>query len=229
MTHFGTCSGLIAETRLLGGPRVDTFVGPDKKPYTSLPKLLLCHYSDYFDRCFNGKFKEGQTQRLELPEDKVDDFEVLLEYMLHGTVGTLVVRKTCGQAIKRCMEVLEYADKYNLAETGDAVYDPLKAALTDIATPNHGFYAPPYHPYEITSSDAETVFRIAPPGTRLRELLVQGVISTRKSSALELRKWETEIAGYAEEMLRQLRRGLSTTLYSDPPTGTNIRYLNIWG
>lgn len=38
---------------MISGPKVDIYVGPTKKHY-SLPKLLLCHYSTYFDRCFNG-------------------------------------------------------------------------------------------------------------------------------------------------------------------------------
>ena len=69
---------------MISGPKVDVYVGPNKKHY-NLPKLLLCHYSDFFDVCFSGNFAEGQSQKLELPDDQVEEFEILLEYMLRGS------------------------------------------------------------------------------------------------------------------------------------------------
>jgi hypothetical protein len=69
---------------MISGPKVDLYVGPNRK-YYNLPKLLLCHYSDFFESCFNGGFVETLSQKLELPEDKVEDFEILLEFMLRGT------------------------------------------------------------------------------------------------------------------------------------------------
>ncbi len=65
------------------GPRVDIYVGPEIKHYSVL-KNLLCYYSSYFDRCFNGGFKEAKEQKLALPEDSVEDFEILLHYVLTG-------------------------------------------------------------------------------------------------------------------------------------------------
>jgi hypothetical protein len=73
---------------MISGPKVDLYVGEEKKHY-NLPKPLLCHYSDYFDACFNGNFSEAQSQKLELPDDKVQEFEILLEYMLRGTTQSI--------------------------------------------------------------------------------------------------------------------------------------------
>jgi hypothetical protein len=81
---------------MISGPKVDIYVGEKKKHYRP-PKLLLCHYSDFFDCCFNGNFAEALSQKLELPEDLVEEFEILLEYMLRGS---------CLKAIK-FTEVLE--------------------------------------------------------------------------------------------------------------------------
>jgi hypothetical protein len=69
---------------MISGPKVDLYIGPSKKHY-NLPKLLLCHYSDFFDSCFNGGFIETLSQTLYLPEDRIEDFEILLEVMLRGT------------------------------------------------------------------------------------------------------------------------------------------------
>lgn len=70
------------------GPQVDVYVGSAKKHYLLL-KLLLCYYSRFFDKCFNGPFIEGQTQKLDLPDDRVGFFEIMLECTLHGKVQDL--------------------------------------------------------------------------------------------------------------------------------------------
>jgi hypothetical protein len=77
-------SWALTSSRMISGPKVDLYVGPSKKHY-HLPKLLLCHYSDFFDSCFNGGFIETLSQTLYLPEDRIEDFEILLEFMLRGT------------------------------------------------------------------------------------------------------------------------------------------------
>jgi hypothetical protein len=69
---------------MISGPKVDLYVGPSKKHY-NLPKLLLCHYSDFFDSYFNASSTETPSQTLYLPEDRIEDFEILLEFMLRGT------------------------------------------------------------------------------------------------------------------------------------------------
>lgn len=208
---------------MLAGPKVDVFVGPNKTPYKGLPKMLLCHYSDYFDRCFNGQFKEGQTQRLELPEDNIQDWETLLEFMLRGTVGSLTSTQRRGAAIQRCMEFLEYVEKYDMAEVSDIVYEPLKAAL--IGSRDQEPIPTLQRPHAVISSDAETVFRVAHPGSRLRAVLVQGVISARKDNALDLRQWEQEIHGYANEMIRQIHLYSVTIVAKDPFSGKVINLI----
>jgi BTB/POZ domain len=80
----------LTSSRMISGPKVDVYVGPDRKHY-SLPKLLLCHYSQFFDRCFNGGFAEAISQSLDLPGDRVEDFEILLEYILRGTSGSMKI------------------------------------------------------------------------------------------------------------------------------------------
>jgi len=70
--------------RMISGPKVDVYVGPTQK-YYNLPKLLLCHYSEFFEVCFNGDFMEKSSQKLYLPDDNIGDFEILLEFMLSGT------------------------------------------------------------------------------------------------------------------------------------------------
>ena len=78
---------------MISGPKVDLYVGPTKKHY-NLPKLLLCHYSDFFDSCFNSGFYETLSQTLYLPEDRIEEFEILLEFMLRGvTPGSITLKE----------------------------------------------------------------------------------------------------------------------------------------
>ncbi len=79
---------LIMPYRMMAGPKVEFFVGEEKKRHI-LPKLLICHYSPVFERAFNGPFAEGTTQSMNLPEDTVQDFEAMVEYMLHGNMGNI--------------------------------------------------------------------------------------------------------------------------------------------
>lgn len=67
-----------------GGPQVTVIVGDEsrsKKQFV-LPKALLCHYSTYFDRCFNGEFVEARNQEVELDEDDPEIFALLVEWIV---------------------------------------------------------------------------------------------------------------------------------------------------
>lgn len=202
------------KSRLISGPKVEVYVGAQRKHY-SLPKLLLCHYSTYFDRCFNGRFIEAQSQKLDLPEDKVDDFEVLLEFMLRGTLaGSLQVQETGGQAIRRCIEFLEYADKYDLgAATCEAVYEPLKKALLDpykgkVTKAPRTVIKPVVipRPGVIIPDDIRTVYRIAGPESPLRTLVTQGALSAYgvKECVVHYKNPIAEIPGFAADLLAQI-------------------------
>lgn len=181
--------------RVVAGPKVDIYVGPKKKPY-NLPRLLLCHCSPYFDHCFNGNFTERKTQKLKLPEDKVEDFEVLLEYMLRRIITKgLTVTEKRDLGIWRCTDFLEYADKYDMDEASTAIYEPLKEFLEHKTSPQ-----------QITPTDIEAVFRVALKDCPLRTLIARGalvVMGGFRSDAFK--KQEREVDGFAVELLDQIR------------------------
>jgi hypothetical protein len=172
---------------MISGPKVDIYVGPERKHH-SMPRLLLCHYSDYFDRCFNGMFTEAQSQKLTLPEDNVEDFEMILEYMLHGTARPIAMEETGTEGVKRCMEVLEYAGKYNLGGVCEAVHDPLKAALVQQNDPS-GWAS---SRVTIEASQIELVMAQA-------ALSAKGIYFTS-----DFEKQMQEVEGFALELFRQM-------------------------
>jgi len=163
-----------------------------KKHYT-VPKLLLCHYSSYFDKCFNGDSVEGKTQKLILDEDKVADFSILLEYMYHGVLPPpLQVRQKGQKGVERCMTFLEYADKYNLGCIGDIVAEPLRLAAAE------GGNFKPGH--------VELVFRVSPIGSVLWDSITKTVLGQYGLSRtlLEFSNELDNVPGFATLMMRQL-------------------------
>lgn len=54
----------MADTRLsnLGTEMVTIYVGPKRKEF-KIHKELICGSADYFEKAFNGKFKEGRDVR----------------------------------------------------------------------------------------------------------------------------------------------------------------------
>lgn len=196
----------------MSGPRVDIYVGPTKKHY-SLPKNLLCYYSKYFDRCFNGSFIEGQTQKLELLEDKVKDFDLLLEYMLHRGLVTSELEVTSGSfqsPMKHCMDFIKYASKYNMEEVVAVVYEPLKRTLKDENWLN----------IAITGDQIETVFRLTPAASPLRTLLTQAVLSrVGFKGLLRYTKQIDEVHGFGTALFKVMQKALNKCEWTDPIHG----------
>ncbi|ESZ97810.1 hypothetical protein SBOR_1819 [Sclerotinia borealis F-4128] len=186
---------------MIVGPKVKIVVGPNKKTY-ELPKELLSYYSPVFDRSFAGKFIESQTQRMELPEDTVEDFEVLIEYIFHHSVGDQLSVSKCGQnTAERCISFLKYADQYDLGDVSTSVYDALRPALL-----KYGVSA--FKPEFI-----ETVFSLTRDGNCLRQLMADAALSYQGEQKGEypnyemvtFEKQEAEVEGFESALYRQLR------------------------
>lgn len=199
----------------MSGPRVDIFVGPQRKQY-KLPKLLLCHYSKFFDRCFNGNFLEGATQTLELPEDKVEYFDVLVDFMLHGRVSPEAVAAATSSWEHGCdvdrpppyeyFKIIEYADKYKLAEATTSLVEP--------------YLETHFITCEPVEQQIELIYRAFPAGNIIRSTVAQGYLSSEmpfRDSGFE--EQEQNVVGFAAEVLAELRKCLTRVEWLDPITG----------
>ncbi len=131
--------------------------------------------------------------------------------------------KTGGPAVQRCMEFILYADKYNLAEAAEVVYEPLKRALQfdySLGKPIKMTTKPgkPRAP-RITPGDIELIFRVMPTGSRLRRLAAQGVLSSNGMQSGFV-KQEREVEGFAAELLWQMRASIKSDFkWTDPISG----------
>ena len=80
---------------------VKLFVGPDKTLFV-VHKLRLCRRIPYFEKMFNGHFKETVEQEASFPEDKAATFDILLEWVYnfnHRKVRELVAVKNAAGAV----------------------------------------------------------------------------------------------------------------------------------
>jgi BTB/POZ domain len=90
---------------------VRIFVGPERVEY-NLHKELLCERSSFFQAAFEGPFQEGQEKVMNLPEDSMASFEILVLYVYGSALAPVAPRKVgayirlYGLAEKLCMENL---------------------------------------------------------------------------------------------------------------------------
>jgi hypothetical protein len=118
------------------------------------------------------------------------------------------------------MNFIRYADKYNLAEAAEVVYEPLKEALQQSAREDKPIKldCKPRAP-RILPSDVELIFGVMPAGSRLRSLAAQGALSHTGMLAGYL-KQERDVDGFAAELLVQIRASIqSDTMWIDPVLG----------
>lgn len=164
--------------------------------------MHLNYYSPYFDRCFNGAFKEAVEQKLELPEDNIDDFEILIEFMLSGCRPN--IKAVSGEPINVCMDFIAYADKY--ARGGifcELLYGKLEVNLAESAIISLVYLG------RFKPSHVELVLRVTKAGSPLRTLVVRDVLSSKGLMGMKkLKRLERETPEFAYEMLQQIRKSI---------------------
>jgi hypothetical protein len=118
----------------MGTEMVDIYVGPSKVLFR-LYKSRICARISYFDKMFNGNFKEASENTAYLPEDSPASFDLLADWANHPT------EKKCPRRIRELETVLDddeqevaswdavgfysLAEKYCLPELQDIIMDKL--------------------------------------------------------------------------------------------------------
>ena len=67
------------------GPSTNFYVGPQQQHYT-IPKNLLCYFSDYAKVCLESSFKESRENAVRLPDVDPDTFQWLLLWLYTGKI-----------------------------------------------------------------------------------------------------------------------------------------------
>ena len=124
--------------------------------------------------------------------------------------------------MQRCIDFIRYADKYNLAEAAEVVYEPLKEAIKfqykdgkpTKVTSKLGKRIP-----RIAASDIELIFAVMPAGSPLRTLAAQGALSHNGMKQGYLKE-EREVDGFAAAMLSEMRASIKSDFkWIDPISG----------
>ncbi|KAF7900958.1 hypothetical protein EAF00_003179 [Botryotinia globosa] len=79
-------------------------------------KDILCNKIEFFDRMFNGKFKEAKENAAVLPEDDPEAFDMLMWWVTHD-----MVRSLRGEGFRKKLHLWVLADKLCLANLQDYV------------------------------------------------------------------------------------------------------------
>ena len=172
---------------------------------------------------------------MELSEDKVEDFEVLIEWMITGTVSEKTIHRRTFDSGKSwsedwddTMDLIQYGDKYGIGHAGGPI------ALYIIG---QHWKSQSQANIEIKPSHIALVFRVFEQRHLLHKEFAKEVLSqcidgtsshTDTGLCGDFKEEEKNVPGYAAEILSLLRGALLEVKLRDPLTKTVkfIRYLD---
>lgn len=215
--------------RLLAGPTVDIFVGPERRHW-SLHRNLLCHHSSYFETEFVGhevprKGKggagagtDGAANELELPDDDPRGFALLVKWLYQGSLedasGMTDMEKY--EHAVACHKLYVLCDKFDMALLKNMAMDRYRQEL------NAAQLVP--DPDEIND-----IYRASPAGSPFRKLMTN--IAARQimdpevdKDADSYRKCFENNADFAVEMVNSIRSLSGGMLFDDPTEGDVCEY-----
>lgn len=108
---------------------VTVYVSPEKYPFY-LHKGRLCQQSSYFEKAFQGPFKEAESGSVWLEEDGVDEFKLFEQWLYSGRFS---YSKTSDDPSLLLVKVFCFAEKRGIPTLQNATLD----AIRDRATEQH--------------------------------------------------------------------------------------------
>lgn len=199
--------------RLLAGPTVDIYVGPERKHWT-LHRNLLCHHSSYFETEFEGhEVPKGMKQdgnKLELPNDDPIGFELLVKWLYQGHLEDCL-GETDEQKYEHavaCYKLHLLCDKLDMIMLKNLAMDLYRQALHEAQlVPDAG--------------EIDEIYRCTPPGSPFRRLVTkiaarQIMDNGTQKDAETYRKCFENDPRFAVEMINAIRSTSSGMLFADP-------------
>ncbi|KAI9720198.1 MAG: hypothetical protein M1812_003016 [Candelaria pacifica] len=121
VTHLGP---------LLTPEMVDLYVGPGRQLFR-VHKGLLCYHSAFFDKAFDGKFKEGQEGMMYLPKDDPVPFEIVVTWLYRQSIDEI---PTTGDveayaSLEQTVDLYILADKLCINTLKNMAMDRLQRGL----------------------------------------------------------------------------------------------------
>lgn len=139
------------------------FVGPDREEF-KLSKELLCHVSPFFKAAFEGDFKEGQEQTMELLDDDVEAFGYVVTYLYRANFGSAPLGDWDFKLkLPTLIYVLELAERFQVPDVKEAATDNLIDAIYNNGTPI------------VNINDVQLAFNLLPANSRGLKTIVDAV------------------------------------------------------
>jgi hypothetical protein len=114
---------MISSLSLLGDEIVKITVGKgEAKKIFTVHKKKLCENVPYFDKMFNGPFKEGETQSATMPEDDSNTVSMMLGWVYTNKIDSFTMESTSGEQVvdTGCyIKLFRLAEKYTIAKLAD--------------------------------------------------------------------------------------------------------------
>ena len=205
--------------RLLSGPTVDIYVGPDRRHW-SLHKNLLCHHSSYFETEFRGhevpkSENLPRNNKLELPDDDPRGFELLVKWLYQGHLDGDDVGTTDEERYDyavACCKLYQLCDKFDIILLKNLAMDAYRTNL---------------HLAQLVpdAEEINEIYRASPPNSAFRKLMTK--ISARQimdpgneKDAETYRVCFENNADFAIEMVNSIKQmSGGGTLFKDPTAG----------
>ncbi|KAK5674885.1 hypothetical protein LTS10_012297 [Elasticomyces elasticus] len=199
--------------RLLSGPTVDIYVGPERRHW-SLHRNLLCHHSSFFETEFEGHEvpkgdKDGEN-KLELPEDDAKGFELLVKWLYQGQLedsSVLTEEEKYDYAVA-CHKLYMLCDKFDMIHLKNLAMDLYRANLNAAQlVPDADEINEIYR-----SSPAESPYRALMTNIAARQIMDPDV----DKDAASYRKCFQDNPDFAVEMVNAIRYMSGGMLFDDP-------------
>lgn len=109
---------------------VELIVGPEKTLFR-VHKSFICSKIDYFDKMFNGGFREASENSATFPEDDPVSFDILIEWVYTGRLRQLKLVDGTTRFNWLPSQLYQLCEKLRIPEMMDGVMDALRRCHRD--------------------------------------------------------------------------------------------------
>ncbi|TVY45694.1 hypothetical protein LSUB1_G000421 [Lachnellula subtilissima] len=95
----------------------------------SLPKNLVCSTSSFFDYAFNGNFREGDEQKMELKDVKKKSFDLVVQWMFTGQIVLPTACDGSAEIITELVGFFELADRLDIMGPFDSIIGTMRSQM----------------------------------------------------------------------------------------------------
>lgn len=185
--HAGQVSGSVSDRRmiLITSPSIDTNnrdaydeivevkVGPEEKTFT-LHKNVICFYSGYFEKVFNGGFAEAKAKSVILPEEDVQNFKRCISWIYARRFAV-----NSQKSFRVLSEMWAFADRRDIPLMMNACVDAMRDEVV--------------LSWKVPSLDLSYIYENTAPTSGLRRFAIHVIGATGNGSKLRTDSWNAEI------------------------------------